>query len=318
MSSSNSAQPSLIDKITKRDSVVFIILTTSLGVSILLMVATYRLVDGSFYAYLPANLSLFDLLFAIPLLLLRTKRIPRIIFSLFLIFLWLFNLIRTVQIFPAPFGIRSVVTGLNYGFLLDLSRWWSLDGNSASFSFVLNFIFSGVISLAFAIAIYGVVSGVLNLDVSSKSEKHINLFSDSAATSSSLQERNDIHDTTISNLIWTVRIPGVREQLVDTATLQMWALSGIINKNTSIVDNGTNVSYPASQIPFVFSDKSYSVALLLSLFLGLFGVDRFYLGQTGLGIAKLLTFGGCGIWTLVDFILIAMRKVLDNNGRPLA
>jgi len=46
-------------------------------------------------------------------------------------------------------------------------------------------------------------------------------------------------------------------------------------------------------------------------------VDRFYLGYNGLGIAKLLTFGGCGIWSLVDFILIAMRKIPDYSGKPL-
>ncbi len=65
------------------------------------------------------------------------------------------------------------------------------------------------------------------------------------------------------------------------------------------------------------SDKEWIVAMLLSFFVGSFGVDRFYLGYTGLGIAKLLTFGGCGIWSLIDFILICMGKMTDVNGRPL-
>lgn len=63
--------------------------------------------------------------------------------------------------------------------------------------------------------------------------------------------------------------------------------------------------------------KSFTTALLLSFFLGGLGVDRFYLGYTGLGVAKLLTIGGCGIWSLIDFIMIAMRKVPAADGTPL-
>lgn len=63
--------------------------------------------------------------------------------------------------------------------------------------------------------------------------------------------------------------------------------------------------------------KSFTTALLLSFFLGGLGVDRFYLGYTGIGVAKLLTLGGCGIWSLIDFIMIAMRKVPAADGTPL-
>jgi TM2 domain-containing membrane protein YozV len=60
------------------------------------------------------------------------------------------------------------------------------------------------------------------------------------------------------------------------------------------------------------------VALLLSIFVGTLGIDRFYLGYTGLGILKLLTAGGCGIWWIIDIIMIATDKLPDAKGRPLA
>jgi len=63
--------------------------------------------------------------------------------------------------------------------------------------------------------------------------------------------------------------------------------------------------------------KDFIVALLLSIFVGSIGVDRFYLGYVGLGIVKLVTLGGCGVWTLIDIILIAMGKLPDASGQPL-
>ena len=63
--------------------------------------------------------------------------------------------------------------------------------------------------------------------------------------------------------------------------------------------------------------KSWLVALLLSIFLGSLGVDRFYLGKIGTGILKLITAGGLGIWWLVDLIMIAAGSMKDAQGRPL-
>jgi hypothetical protein len=63
--------------------------------------------------------------------------------------------------------------------------------------------------------------------------------------------------------------------------------------------------------------KDWLTALLLSIFLGTLGVDRFYMGQSGLGIGKLLTFGGCGVWWLIDVILIATGSAKDAKGRLL-
>lgn len=65
------------------------------------------------------------------------------------------------------------------------------------------------------------------------------------------------------------------------------------------------------------SDKEQAVAFLLSRFLGIFGADRFYLGQTALGLLKLFTCGGLGFWALIDTILIGMGRVRDENDLEL-
>jgi len=63
--------------------------------------------------------------------------------------------------------------------------------------------------------------------------------------------------------------------------------------------------------------KDWVTTLLLAILLGSLGVDRFYLGYTGLGILKLLTCGGFGIWAIIDIILIATGKMKDAQGNEL-
>jgi len=58
--------------------------------------------------------------------------------------------------------------------------------------------------------------------------------------------------------------------------------------------------------------KDPTTALIISILIGHLGIDRFYIGDTGLGIAKLLTCGGLGIWTIVDWFLI-MGATREKN-----
>ena len=71
--------------------------------------------------------------------------------------------------------------------------------------------------------------------------------------------------------------------------------------------------YGASMNP----PKDWLVTLLLAIFLGGLGVHRFYVGKIGTGLLMLFTAGGCGIWWLVDVIMIAVGSFTDSDGRPL-
>ncbi|WP_233195357.1 MULTISPECIES: TM2 domain-containing protein [unclassified Cryobacterium] len=66
------------------------------------------------------------------------------------------------------------------------------------------------------------------------------------------------------------------------------------------------------------SQKSFVATWLFSWLLGIFAVDRFYLGKIGTGLLKLVTFGGLGIWWLVDLILVLVGAQRDKHGLTLA
>ena len=62
------------------------------------------------------------------------------------------------------------------------------------------------------------------------------------------------------------------------------------------------------------SNKEWLVTLLLSIFVGVLGIHRFYVGKIGTGILQLITLGGCGIWTLIDIIMIITGNFKDKDG----
>ena len=65
------------------------------------------------------------------------------------------------------------------------------------------------------------------------------------------------------------------------------------------------------------SEKDWLVTLLLCIFVGGIGVHRFYAGKIGTGILQLITCGGCGIWSLIDLIMIITGKFTDKDGNEI-
>ena len=100
--------------------------------------------------------------------------------------------------------------------------------------------------------------------------------------------------------------------------LQAQVRSGELRADSMVRRAGEGSAWFRSvEIPGLYSDKDWLTTVLISFFVGWLGIDRFYLGYTGLGILKLVTLGGCGIWAVIDLILIVMGNMTDAQGRPL-
>lgn len=63
--------------------------------------------------------------------------------------------------------------------------------------------------------------------------------------------------------------------------------------------------------------KDPTIALILSILAGTLGVDRFFIGDIGLGVIKLITCGGFGIWAVIDWFLI-MSATRNKNFESIA
>ena len=84
----------------------------------------------------------------------------------------------------------------------------------------------------------------------------------------------------------------------------------IINNQTTVSVANDDISSPAAD----GSGKSQVVALILVLLVGTLGIHRFYLGYTWQGIVQLLTFGGLGVWALIDLIRIVTGDLKPKGG----
>ena len=102
------------------------------------------------------------------------------------------------------------------------------------------------------------------------------------------------------------------------ADLQLQVKSGDLRADSMVRRASSEGAWFRSvEIPGLFSDKDWLTTVVISFLVGWLGIDRFYLGYTGLGILKLVTLGGCGIWAVIDLILIVMGSMTDAQGRPL-
>jgi TM2 domain-containing membrane protein YozV len=66
------------------------------------------------------------------------------------------------------------------------------------------------------------------------------------------------------------------------------------------------------------SEKDWMVTLILAILVGGLGIDRFYSGSILLGVLKLFTLGGLGLWWLIDLIMLVTGSYKDGNGNPIA
>ena len=74
----------------------------------------------------------------------------------------------------------------------------------------------------------------------------------------------------------------------------------------------------AQEMQQMNSDKDWIVTLVLAILVGGLGIDRFYSGSILLGVLKLVTLGGLGLWWLIDLIMLITGNYKDGDGNPIA
>jgi TM2 domain-containing membrane protein YozV len=103
----------------------------------------------------------------------------------------------------------------------------------------------------------------------------------------------------------------IREKAADEAFCT--SCGAIIKKDAEICPKcGVRQKKQSNEV-----SSKWLTLFLLSIFLGELGVDRFYVGKIGTGILKLITVGGCGVWWLIDWIMILSDKFTDKDGNVI-
>lgn len=94
-----------------------------------------------------------------------------------------------------------------------------------------------------------------------------------------------------------------------------------VNEETNFCPNCgmplKSISEPKPAKETVSDDDRWLITLLLCILVGSLGVHRFYTGNILTGVLMLITLGGCGVWTIVDIVMIAGNTYRDGDGKTL-
>lgn len=101
-------------------------------------------------------------------------------------------------------------------------------------------------------------------------------------------------------------IPSAKLNVASTIEGAANQVNTTAEKAPVIVNNVINNMMPSNKLK-----RNWLAALLLSIFLGILGVDRFYLGHGWLGFFKLITIGGFFVWWIIDIFMIATKSIRD-------
>jgi len=131
---------------------------------------------------------------------------------------------------------------------------------------------------------------------------------------------NESHEVTNANKHLT-ELVNIMAQAIrpnsHTMTMGSQETQHLYNTPQNSINYQNQSVFKMSDAPYA-SDKSWVTTLVLCFFLGFLGVHRFYTGSILLGFLQLITFGGFGIWVIIDFIMILVEKFHDGEGYVVA